>query len=150
MENRIQTISELKFISLLKYTNNKCYIYKKIYEPTFNYGVYEKSFKTTSDEYVEYSNKNDIDIDTSFPIKDYSLVCSTNEEILDSDNNLGVIFLVFPYKDALFTIKSKNEYYKGFWSDKIVWLERFTKNELWTEDKCILIEKSIWLEYLKK
>lgn len=144
IETRIEPIIEQKFISLLRHSNNKNYIYKNIHEPSFSYGVYDKSYKSSNDEYVLHRN-GDTEIDTSFPEKEYSLVCSTN----DDNNILGTTFLVFPFKDALFTIKHKDDYLKGFWSDKIVWLDRFKRNELWTEDKCILIEKSIWFEKLQ-
>lgn len=136
IENRVEKITLENFLSLLRNTNNNIFVYKKIYNPDFTFGYYKKSIKKI-DDYLELPIKEKTD--DSYPKKNYSLVCSTHEE-----EEIGTTFLVFPFKESLFTIKEDENYYKGYWKDKIKWLEKFDKNELWTEDDCILIKKSIW------
>ncbi len=137
IEDRINKISMDEFLSLLENTHNNIFIYKKIYNPDFTFGYFKKSFKNTIDNYLDLPIKEKTDV--SYPKKSYSIVCSTEEE-----DEIGTTYLVFPFKESLFTIKEGEEYYKGYWRDKIKWLEKFSKNELWTEDDCILIKKSIW------
>ena len=96
-----------------------------------------KSFKNNIDDYLNLSILEKTDI--SYPKRNYSLVCSPK-----NDEEIGTSFLVFPYKESLFTIKENDNYYKGYWKDKIKWLDKFKENELWTENECILIKKSIW------
>lgn len=141
-EDRINKISIDNFLSLLKNTHNNIYIYKKIYNPDFTFGYYKKSYKNSIDKYLELPIKEKVD--TTYPNKSYSIVCSTKEE-----NEIGTTFLVFPFKESLFTIKEGENYFKGYWRDKIKWLDKFNENELWTEDECILIKKSIWDEIKK-
>lgn len=137
IEDRVNKISMDVFLSLLENTHNKLYLYKKIYNPDFTFGYYKKSFKNTIDNYLDLPVKEKTD--ESYPLKSYSIVCSTVEE-----DEIGTTFLVFPFKESLFTIKEGENYFKGYWRDKIKWLEKFDENELWTEDDCILIKKSIW------
>jgi hypothetical protein len=140
VEDRVQKISLECFLSLLKNTYKNFFVYKEIYNPEFIYGYYKKTLKKTSDNYLGLDTVTKDEINMSYPKKNFSLVCSTHEE-----NELGTTFLVFPFKNSFFAIKEGDKYFKGYWSDKIKWLEKFDKNELWTEDDCILIKKSAWV-----
>jgi hypothetical protein len=137
IEDRINKISINEFITHLNYTHNNIYLYKKIYNPNFTFGYFQKKYKNVVDNYLDFTLKENTD--ASYPKKNFSLVCSTREE-----DEIGTTFLVFPFKESLFTIKEGEDYFKGFWKDKIKWLEKFEENELWTENDCILVKKSIW------
>lgn len=137
IEDRVHKIDMKHFVSLLERTHNNVYLHKNIYNPTFSFGYFNKTYKNTVDNYLDLPIKEKTD--DSYPKKNYSLTCSINEE-----NEIGTAFLVFPFKESLFTIKEKENYYKGYWKDKIKWLESFPNCELWTENECILIKKSIW------
>jgi hypothetical protein len=141
IENRIKKIDLKKFKSLLEncHNYNSTTLYKKIYQPDFEIGLFEKSVKITEN----YINKNNdtSNIDESFPDRNYSLVCSTENLMEDDDTTL---FVVLPYKESLFTIKSNEGYLKGYWKDKIKWIEKFNENKVWTDSTCLLIRKDIW------
>ena len=141
-EDRITNISISEFFSLLKKTHNNIFLYKQIYNPTFICGYFNKSFKNNIDDYLNLSILEKTDI--SYPKRNYSLVCSPK-----NDEEIGTSFLVFPYKESLFTIKENDNYYKGYWRDKIKWMDKIQDNELWTEDECLLIQKSVWDIYKK-
>lgn len=138
MENRITKLNENVFQSLLKNTNKDLYIFKKILNDDFNFGLFENKDTININDY-KYDD-NDLNIDYSYPNKETSLVCSTYET-----DTIGTTYIVLPYKDAFFTIKDKDNYLKGFWSEKVIWLNKFTKNELWTNDKCLLIKKDLFI-----
>ncbi len=137
VEYRVKRITSDKFDELLEKTNQENFLYKKIYNPTFTFGIFKKSYKQAIDSHI---NTPLIErTDSSYPKKSYSLVCSTTEE-----NSMGTTFLVFPLKESLFAIKESEDYFKGYWKDKIKWLEKFKDNQLWTENDCILIKKKVW------
>jgi hypothetical protein len=146
VENRIHKLEMNNFISLLEKTHNNIFLYKKIYEPDFTFGYYNKSYKSNIDDYLNLSNQLKEKTDITYPKKSHSLVCNINEEV---DLDIGTTFLVFPFKDSLFTINDNGEYYKGYWKDKIKWLDKFNNSELWTENECILVKKTTW-EKIKK
>lgn len=141
IEERIKDIDKEIFLSLLQNTHQNKFLYKKIYAPNFSYGYFERKYKPRIDDYFNLTNENNYE---DFPNKNYSLVCSTIEE-----NEIGTTFLVFPFKESLFTIKESDNYFKGYWRDKIKWLDKLKNNEIWTEDSCILIKKSIWINFKK-
>jgi len=145
-ENRISTI-DLKTFKILLEKNcfkNK-FIHKKIYQPTFKIGFFKKCRKITESYFSTYI-KNTIN-DNTYPLRENSLVCYNYIE-----NGDGVDFLIFPYKDSLFTISplkesshiQTQEYKKGYWKDRIKWLENLSENELWTDGNCLIIEKKIY------
>ena len=138
IENRVKKIDMNTFETLLEncYKYNSNVLYKKIYNPNFEIGIFNKSLKIN-----EYVNDEPLNIDSSFPSKNTSLVCTTEHVLEDDDTTL---FVVLPYRESLFTIKNKNDYYKGYWKDKIQWVEKFNENKLWTESNCLLIRKDIW------
>ncbi len=45
VENRIHKLDMNSFITMLSKTHNNIYLYKKIYEPDFTFGYYNKSYK---------------------------------------------------------------------------------------------------------
>ena len=143
IENRINDIDLQEFKSLLEncHNYNQNLLYKKIYQPTFSIGIFNKSFKIT-ENYINKPQEGD-SIDESFPNKNYSLVCTTESLMEDDDTTL---FVVLPYKESLFTIKNSSGYVKGYWRDKIKWIESFNENKVWTESTCLLIRKDIWEE----
>jgi len=137
IEDRIDKITMDDFLSLLETkSHNSLFVYKKIYQPNFTFGYFKKSYKHI-DSYIDLrlTEKNDV----TYPRRTHSIVCSTKEE-----DELGTTFLVFPFKESLFTIKQGEDCLKGYWKDKIKWLEKFSNNELWTDNDCLLIKKSIW------
>ena len=141
VENRINEIDINKFNSLLEncHNYNETLLYKKIYQPDFSIGIFEKSVKISEN----FLNKkfDTTKIDETFPDKDYSLVCTTENVMEDDDTTL---FVVLPYKESLFTIKNSSGYVKGYWKDKIKWIESFNENKVWTDSTCLLIRKDIW------
>lgn len=154
-EDRIIPINKDIFYSMndrYTHTNTNFFLYKKIHNPTFNIGVFFKSKKSVS----EYLKKEEIqqfptELWRSFPIRDESLVCYNYLE--DVDDHIGETYLVFPFKNSLFTIAPEREfnydpevskYTKGYWSDKIMWLDNLNDRELWTDSPCIIIKKSLW------
>lgn len=138
MENRITKLDETSFKSLLNNTIKDLFIFKKFLNDDFDYGLFENKNVININDYNYIDN--DLNIDYSYPNKETTLVCSTNE--IDS---IGTTYIVLPYKDAFFTIKDKDNYLKGFWTEKVIWLNKFNKNELWTNDKCLLIKKDLFI-----
>ncbi len=139
IESRVEKIDMKTFESLLENCHNydTNVLYKKIYSPNFEIGIFNKSLKVN-----EFFNKTStLNIDESFPCKDESLVCTTEHVLEDDDTTL---FVVLPYRESLFTIKNKDDYFKGYWKDKIQWVEKFNENKLWTDSNCLLIRKDIW------
>lgn len=138
IENRIKKIDMNTFKSLLENCHNydKNVLYKKIYNPDFETGIFNKSFKKH-----DFFNSDEPLIDNTYPQKNTSLVC-TSEHVLDDDDT--TLFVVLPYKESLFTIQKNDSFFKGYWKDKIQWIEKFNENKLWTESNCLLIKKDIW------
>jgi hypothetical protein len=146
-EDRIDSISIDEFKCLLE---EKChlnkFLYKKIYQPKFKIGMFNKTTKIT-ESYLTNNIKNTLK-DENFPLRENSLVCYNYIE-----KGEGKLFLVFPFKESLFTISPLqeslhasivDEYKKGYWKDKVRWLDNLKMNELWTDGNCILIEKHMW------
>jgi hypothetical protein len=143
VENRVQKIGESKFKSLLENCHNydSTLLYKKIYQPNFEIGIFEKSVKIIENS-TNKPQKND-NVDEPYPNKNYSLVCNTTNA-MDDNNDGSTLFVVLPYRESLFTIKSDDTYVKGYWKDNIKWIEKFNENKVWTESTCLLIRKDIW------
>lgn len=162
-EDRIIPLNKSMFTDMLnEHTNiNNCpiFLYKKIYKPSFDIGVFFKSKKSVLVSESEYLTINtDFFLSESeswktFPMRTESLVCYNYLE--DVDEHIGETFIVFPFKNSLFTIAPEREYNyteyqeidkykKGYWSDKIKWLDGLTEREMWTDSPCIIIKKSLW------
>ena len=114
--------------------------------------LFFKSKKSVSD-YLKKEEIEQFPIDMwrSYPLRNESLVCYNYLE--DVDEHLGETFLIFPFKNSLFTIAPEREYNydpeidkyrKGYWSDKIMWLDNLNEREMWTDSPCLIIKKSLW------
>ena len=147
-EDRIDSIDIQEFKKILK---EKCHtdqhLYKKIYQPKFKQGIFSKSLKVTESYFGKKQTTNE-DTWKAYPIREYSLTCYNYEE-----SGEGVTYLVFPFKDSLFTISPVKEsshdgvvdnYKKGYWKDNIKWLEQLNERELWTESDCLVIEQELY------
>ena len=154
-EDRINSIDISEFKTLLEqncYTDK--FLYKKIYDPDFEVGLYKKSKKITENYYKNKPEVTDKKSWNSFPLRENSLVCYNYEE-----QSEGKTFLVFPIKNSLFTISPLkescydldiNRYNKGYWSNDIKWLENLDKREIWTESDCLVIDKETYHSIFEK
>ena len=148
-EDRINSIDVKSFKNLLENNcNANIFLHKKIYEPNFKIGIFQKSKKIVENYYKPSPMFNDEKNWKSFPLRENSLVCYNYEE--DSE---GKDFLIFPYKKSLFIISpikescydlNINRYNKGYWSDKIQWLDDLDEREMWTDSDCLVIEKDLY------
>lgn len=132
-EERITKISLKKFTELYeKYAhNNNQILYKRIHNPDFTIGLFKK----------------DADYSTSLqPIKEKSLTCLQNDKHIPNTE----LFIVVPFKGALFSILHREELKKGYWKDRIEWLNTLQEKELWTESSCLLIHEKVWNEFIIK
>ena len=148
-EDRVEPIGLNMFKKFLKencYSDK--YLMKKIYEPDFSIGIYKKSKKIGERYYPGAKTFESNSKWKSYPLRENSLVCYNYEE-----NSEGITFLVFPFKNSLFTISPVKEscyiqdisrYNKGYWADKLKWMENLNDREMWTESNCLVIEKSIY------
>ena len=140
VEKRINKIDRSDFLNMLEncYDYEDNVLYKKIYQSDFDYGIFEKSLKLN-----ENINSSTHLLDDTYPNVNYSLVCNSKE--LDDYSDIDT-YVVLPFKESLFTIEDKNgnKHYKGYWKDKIKWLDKYNENKVWTESKCLLIKKDIW------
>ena len=114
VEDRIVSIDVNEFNDLKENCISGNMLYKKIYQPEFEIGLFNKSHKTN--HYI----KENINVDYTYPKKDYSLVCTSLNESCD----ISTTFIVLPFKESLFTIKDNDTFLKGYWKDKIKWLEK--------------------------
>lgn len=155
-EDRITPIGLEKFNELLNkyaHTNQNVFLYKKIINPKTKVGVF---FKTTKqfENHVNELKTGEKQEWNGFPLRDMSLVCYNYIE-----KEEGETFVIFPFKSSLFTISPKKEWdidvnsencNKGYWTDKIKWLENLDQRELWTESPCLIISKKLWDSLNKK
>lgn len=148
-EERILPLDLNDFKDLLEkegYQYKDQHLFKKIYKPNFEYGVFYKSIKKL-EKYESFNFINSIP-DNTYPDRINSLVCFSDKE----DENLGVDFIVLPFKEALFTINKlykggkMDNLKKGFWKRKIKWFENMEKTELWTDSPCLLIREDLWVK----
>lgn len=154
-EERIDKIDLELFQTILEENCNKNkFLYKKIYQPNFKLGLFTKKKKIT-ESYFSKNIKHTLK-DENFPLRENSLVCYNYIEKGEGD-----LFIVFPFKKSLFTISPLHEsshkmiienYKKGYWVDKIKWLDTLKETEMWTDNNCLIIKKTIWdniFEYKK-
>lgn len=150
-EERINPLNKDKFLELLSkyaHNNHNVFLYKKIINPKTKMGIFYKSVK----QFESHLNLNNTSKNLKgFPDRETSLVCYNYIE-----KEEGETFIIFPFKSSLFTIDSKidiNEsddcYKKGYWVDKIKWLENIGECEMWTDSPCLIISKSEWNKLLK-
>ena len=123
-DGRIQCLTKKQYESNLYHTIDNKKLYKKIINPTFDYGIFNSN--VINNTIIENNNT-----DYTYPARNKSLVCKAiNENVM-----LAETFIVLPFKNALFTICNDSKYNQGYWKDKIQWLSVIGENEIWTESK---------------
>lgn len=149
-EERIEPLSTEKFQELLKkyaHSNQNLFLYKKIINPKTKVGIFLKSTKQFESHINELKSGKKQEWN-GFPSRDMSLVCYNYIE-----EEEGETFIVFPFKASLFTISPNKEWNselqsedcnKGYWTDKIKWLDKLNNREMWTESPCLIISEKLW------
>jgi hypothetical protein len=155
-EERITPISLDKFKELMNkyaHSNQNVFLYKKIINPKSKIGIFYTTTKQFENHIKELKSGEKQEW-YGFPQRELSLVCYNYVE-----KEEGETFIVFPFKSSLFTISSKKEWdnevtsencNKGYWTDKIKWMENLDHREFWTESPCLIISEKTWLSINKK